>query len=126
MLTLRIFPETLAICRLPADQPLPDWVRGDFVSVTRTPHELSIVCSAPPEGVQAEHGWRALAVEGPLAFDLVGVIAGISAALAQAGLSIFVVSTYDTDYVLVKNLDAATAALSAAGYMYIPPLTSST
>lgn len=84
--------------------------------MTRTPTETSIVCEAPP--VEGEPGWRALMVEGPLDFSLTGILAGIAAPLAAAGISIFAISTFDTDYVLVKEarIDEATTVLRAAGY----------
>lgn len=88
--------------------------------MTRTPEELSVVCSEEhvPEGVEAERGWRAFGLEGPLDFSIVGVLASVASPLAAAGISIFAVSTYDTDYVLVKGalLETATAALRKAGH----------
>ena len=119
---LTILPETLAVCRLGADDALPPWLpaRG-FVSVTRTADELSVVCveDAVPEGVRAERGWRCLAVAGPLDFGLTGVLASIAAPLADAQISIFAISTFDTDYVLVKaeKLDEAAEALRRAGHV---------
>jgi hypothetical protein len=120
-LTLCLLPETLAVCRLPPATPLPGWAaRGGFWSLTRTPNELSIVCSQSdvPDGIQAERGWRGLQVEGPLDLSLVGVLAGLTRPLADAGVNIFAVSTYDTDYLLVKQerLEEAVRALEAAGF----------
>jgi hypothetical protein len=90
--------------------------------VTRTPTELSIVCreDSVPAGILANRGWRAIAVAGTLDFALTGVLASLVSPLAAAGVSIFAVSTYDTDYVLVKKntLDRAVAALSAAGHRF--------
>ena len=111
----------LAVCRLGADAPLADWMwTGPVASVTRTEAELSVVCaeSAVPEGVRAEGGWRALRVRGPLVFDLTGILASLTAPLAEAGLPIFSLSTFDTDVVLVRetDLDAAAAALREAGH----------
>jgi hypothetical protein len=119
--TLDVMPESYAICRLPAGAALPSWPRSKaFSSVTRTAAELSIVCVADdvPDGVRAERGYRLLAVRGPLDFGLVGVVAALSAVLASAAISIFVVSTYDTDFVLVRgaDLDRAGGALRAAGH----------
>lgn len=119
---LAILPETLSVCRLAADDAIPAWLpaRG-FVSVTRTADELSIVCAqdAVPVGVRREPGWHALAVEGPLDFGLTGVLASLAAPLAKAGISIFAISTFDTDYVLVKaeRLDDAVEALRRAGHL---------
>lgn len=115
----------MAICRLPAGAEIPAGaLEGDFLSVTRTPEELSIVCPeehAPDggdDGVAREDGWRALKLEGPFDLSLVGVLVSATAPLAGAGLGVFAVSTYDTDYVLVEeeNLDAAVAALRGAGH----------
>lgn len=117
---LTVAPARLAVCRLPADAPLPEWPRGAFVSVTRTPAELSVVCddAAVPDEVQAERGWRAMQLEGPIPFETTGVAAGLTGALAAKRISLFLISTYDTDWLLVKEavLDAAIAALREAGY----------
>ena len=120
-LTLSVLPDTLAVCRLGPDDAIPPWPRaGAFHAVTRTASELSIVCAegSVPDGVTANRGWRAIAVEGTLDFALTGVLASLASPLAEAGVSIFAISTYDTDYVLVKQdtLDRAVAALSAAGH----------
>jgi uncharacterized protein len=118
---LSLLPNRLAVSRLSADAALPAWPRGPFVSITRTPAELSIVCDedAVPEDVQAERGWRAFAVEGPIPFELTGVAAGLTAPLAAAGISVFLIATYDTDWLLVKEtaLERAAAALRDAGYV---------
>jgi uncharacterized protein len=120
-MTLSILPETFAISRLDAGAPVPAWAReGRLVSVTRTPDELSVVSveSLVPEGVTSERGWRCLKVEGPLDFSLVGVLASLASPLAKAGVSIFTVSTYDTDHVLVKgmNLGKAVSILESSGH----------
>jgi hypothetical protein len=122
-LTLRALDGRLAVVRLDAGAALPAWVpAGGFLSIARTDRELSIVCedSAVPRGATAERGWRALEVAGPLDFGLTGVLASLARPLADAGVSIFAVSTYDTDYVLVKEaaLDRARAALEAAGHVW--------
>ncbi len=100
---------------------MPPWVTsGSLVSVTRTEIELSVVCAegAVPEGVKCETGWRCLRIRGALAFSEIGVISSVAAPLAKAGISIFVVSTYDTDHVLLKEecLEAARAVLASEGY----------
>ena len=125
MLTLAVQPTTLAICRLDRTAAAPAWVGGDiaggrFVSLTRTADELSIVCdelSVPP-GVKADRGWRALKIAGPLDLALTGVLASIAQPLAEAQINLFVISTFDTDYVLVKaeKLDRALGALRRAGH----------
>jgi len=118
---LTLTPDVLAVCRLSADAPIPAWPRGGFVSITRTPEELSIVCDdeAVPAEVQAERGWRALQLEGPIPFEVTGVAASLAGALAADGISLFLISTYDTDWVLVKEaaLERAVAALRRAGYL---------
>jgi hypothetical protein len=90
MLVLRliILPDTFAVCRLPADSTVPAWATGDFLSITRTADELSIVCldAAVPEDVQCERGLRCLRVAGSLDFSLVGVLASLAVPLAEAGV----------------------------------------
>lgn len=120
-LALDVLPGRLAVCRLPPDAPLAEWMWGGAVaSVTRTEAEVSVVCAeaAPPAGVRAERGWRALRVRGPLPFEAVGVLAALTAPLAEAGVPVFSVSTYDTDVVLVRagDLGGAVEALRAAGH----------
>ena len=111
----------MSICRLDATSPVPVWViKGDFFSVTRTGDELSVVCpeEVAPDDARSEGGWRALKLEGPFEFSEVGVLASVAAPLAEAGVGIFVVSTFDTDYVLVKKeqLQPAVAALRGQGH----------
>jgi hypothetical protein len=120
-ITLDLMPDVFAIARLAADAVLPAWAtRGTFSSITRTSNELSIVCALDdvPADAQAQRGYRGLAVRGPLDFSLVGIVAGLSAALAAASISIFVVATHDTDYLFVRETDLARAleALRGAGY----------
>jgi uncharacterized protein len=100
---------------------MPDWaVSGGLTSVSWTAEETSVVCSTAvvPAGVQADTGWRAFVVAGSLDFSLTGILLAIAAPLAHAGVGIFAVSTYDTDYVLVKDsaLGEAVAALRAVGH----------
>jgi len=112
MLTLSVLPETLAICRLEREASVPEWAMGEFVSITRTPDELSIVCNERdvPSDVKADRGWQALKIEGPLDLALTGVLASIAGPLAEARINIFAISTFDTDYVLVKT-DRVTEAI---------------
>jgi len=109
----------LAVCRLPTQEPVPDWVWGaGFVSVTRTGEELSVVCPEerlPAYVERAERGFRAFGVEGPLDFALSGVLASLLEPLARAGIPVFVVSTFDTDYLLVREAQAERAAQALAG-----------
>ena len=121
-LPLEVLAETLAVCRLPADAPVPLWATGPsrFLTVSRTSEELSITAvqaSVPPE-LRCERDYRAFRVKGPLPLNLIGVLAAIADPLAAAGLSIFAISTFDTDYVLVKarDLEPAIAALERAGH----------
>lgn len=118
--SLTLLPATFAVCRLPADSPVPAWASGTFVSITRTADELSIVCeeSTVPTNVQAERGWRTLRVNGMLDFALIGILAALTAPLAAAGISVFAISTFDTDYLLVKHdkLTQAITALITAGH----------
>lgn len=120
-LHLRVLSQALAVCRLDPMASVPPWVAGDLVSVTRTTDELSIVCAADavPLGTRVEGPFRALAVEGPLDFTLTGVLASLAVPLADADVPIFVVSTYDTDVVLVPSdrLAAARDALDRAGHL---------
>ena len=117
-LRLSALPQSLAVCRLDPGAPLPAWVgwQDPLVSVTRTAEELSIVCPAVrvPGDVRAERGWRAFKVEGPLDFALTGILARLSTCLADAGISLFAVSTFDTDFLLVREaqFDAASAVLA--------------
>jgi uncharacterized protein len=120
---LRVLPGELAIARLEPDAPVPEWAAAapaELSAVVRTAAELSVVCAdaAVPPGVRAERGYRALAVAGPLDFGLTGVLAALAVPLAEAGVPIFAVATYDTDHLLVRGerLGEAVAALRAAGH----------
>ena len=120
-LALTILPESFVVCRLDKDAPIPVCAQsGDFFSITRTADELSVVCpqNLVPDGVRCERGWRCLRVAGTMDFTMIGVVASLVAPLAKAGISVFVVSTFDTDYLLVKECDQerALAALRAAGH----------
>lgn len=120
-LNISVLDGRLAICRLEADAQPPTWATGSpFLSLTRTPDELSVVCAegSVPIGVRGEGGWRAIGLEGPLDFSLVGVLSAMLVPLAEAGVVVFAISTHDTDYVLVKEekLDLAVAALRGRGY----------
>jgi hypothetical protein len=120
-LKFRILPERLAVCRLAPDAPIPAWaLQGKLFSITRTPDELSIVCleDRAIEAPSGEGGWVALKLEGPFPFSMTGVLASFLQPLAEAQIPIFAISTFDTDYVLIKHkdLDAANSALTAAGH----------
>jgi len=120
-LTLSVQPGRYAVAQLPASAALPSWAAsGRLTCVVRTPVELSIVCdeAAVPAAVRAERGFRALVIDGALDFTLTGILASVTSPLAAAEISLFAFSTFDTDYVMVKSdrLDAAVAALRAAGH----------
>jgi hypothetical protein len=118
---LTLLPERFAISRLAADAPIPNWAtQGPFFSVTRTGDELSVVTelSRVPVGVQSQPGWRVLKVHGPFVLSEIGVLSALATPLAEAKVSLFAVSTFDTDYLLVasETLKAAIAALERAGH----------
>jgi hypothetical protein len=119
--TLHLLPGEFAVCRLAPATAVPAWAGSAvFSSVTRTADELSITCPAAqvPAGVKHEAGWRLFKFRGPFAFTETGVLAGVLAPLAAAGIGILATSTFDTDYLLVKatHLDATERALVSAGH----------
>lgn len=118
-LKLSILPNTLAICQFEPGSEIPSWVHGSsFFSINKTPDELSIVCDQAftPPNVKKTENWRAFKVEGPLDFSLTGIVASISKVLADNRIPIFVISTYDTDYILAQDtyFDQAKDALRGA------------
>ncbi|SRR6266436_4648293 len=118
---LTLLPERFAISRLAADAPIPAWTtQGPFFSVTPTGDELSIVSELArvPVGVQSEPGWRIFKVHGPFVLSEIGVLSALAAPLAEAKISLFAISTFDTDYLLVvgETLSAAIHALGQAGH----------
>ena len=127
--TLHILPDELMLCQFAPTAPDPAWAQaGGFSAVLRTADELTVICPTqplPPDTapLAVVIGWRALQVQGPLALELVGVLHQLLAPLAHAQISIFALSTYNTDYILVRSdtLAAAIAALQAAGHTLISP-----
>jgi hypothetical protein len=120
-LQFRVLPEHLAVCKLGSDDRIPDWtMQGVFFCVIRARDEVSVVCPEDlvPHRVPAERGWATLKLEGPFPFDLTGVLAAFLDPLAEAKVPIFAISTFNTDYVLVKreNIARAVEALLAAGH----------
>jgi len=120
-LELTLLPERFAISRLAATLPIPAWAtQGPFFSVTRTGDELSVASelSLVPPGIQSQPGWRVLKVHGPFVLSEIGVLAALATPLAEAKISLFAVSTFDTDYLLVASeaLLAAIATLERAGH----------
>ena len=122
-LHLTILAGEFAVCRLsPELVTIPTWAfAGHWYTFTRTDDELSIVCPAPlvPDDVQAERGWCLLRLTGPFPFEMTGVLAAVLAPLATEEIPIFALSTFDTDYVLLKTPDLARAvdALRGAGHL---------
>ncbi len=120
-LRLSVLDESLAVCRIEARTEIPPWATGSpFFCVTRTPDELSVICPEErvPAGITCEPGWRAFRLEGVLDFGLVGVLSSVAAPLAESGVGILAIATYDTDYVLVREpqLDLAITALRERGH----------
>jgi len=117
-------PGGYAIARLAPDASVPASVldASRFASVTRTADELSLVCdeSLAPDGATTEHGWAVLKLHGPFAFDQVGILASCLTPLAAHGVSVFTISTFDTDYILIKaeQADAAIGVLQGAGHTF--------
>jgi hypothetical protein len=124
ILTMKLLKEEYGVCRLDKTELIPEWSKNsEFYSITRTQEELSIVCSLAciPEDIKCEKAWRILKIQGPLDFSLIGILASISTVLADNKISIFAISTYDTDYILIKNkeLNNAIEALIKEGYEII-------
>lgn len=107
-LTLSILPNKLSVCRMASNAKIPSWATsGTFFSISKTDDELSIVCPEKnvPLNIKSEKNWRALKVNGPLDFSLTGILSLLANPLAKAEISIFAISTFDTDYILVKRVD---------------------
>jgi uncharacterized protein len=122
-LTLRVMPWTLSVCKLEAPG-LPIWATGSaFLNYAVTGDEVSLVCESAlvPEGLTTETGFVALKVDGVLDFSLVGIAAKLTAVMARCKISVLVLSTFDTDYVLLRRerLEEAVAALGADGYTIV-------
>ena len=123
---LRILETMFSVHRLEPEATIPTSVlAGEYCWTARTPDELSLVC---PEHInlpdaKTEAGWNCIMVMGPLQFELTGILAGLSNTLADAGIALFAISTFDTDYLLVKSqdIDKAQTALTAKGYSFISP-----
>jgi uncharacterized protein len=125
---LRQLSGSYAICKLSPESPIPDWADGEgFVSISRTSEELSIVCRsdrAPgrvPADIQVSSEWRCWQFVGPFAFDETGIALSVIRPLSESGIGIFLVSTFDTDYLLIKERDveAAKTALLRAGHALV-------
>jgi hypothetical protein len=122
-MNLLVLDGDFAVCRLAPDVELPPIPCDTFFSVTRTPDETSLVCGADqiPEGIECEPDWRILKVDGPLDFDLVGILAALTSPLATADISVFAISTFETDYLLVRSrdLERSIETLTDAGHTVI-------
>ena len=120
-LTLKILPKRLAVCRLDAKASLPDWIdQSDFYAVTRTEEELTIVCDEALVvlGTKSETGWRCLKLEGPLDFSETGIVFSLTQPLTESGVAVFLISTFDRDYLMVKENDLTKTidVLTTAGH----------
>lgn len=124
-LKFRRLSGTYVVCRFQANSSIPPWTSlgSGFISITHTEDELSIVCllKSAPKDIQQEIRWTCFKIEGPFSFSAVGILNSFIAPLAQAEIPIFALSTYDTDYVLVKEDDAdrATESLQRAGHRLV-------
>ena len=123
-LTLVALPARFAVCQLAPESPIGSWeATAPFLSITRTTEELSVVCPEEniPPGATAESGWRCVCVAGRLDFSQVGILAAVASPLADAGIPVFAISTFNTDYLMVKAraFDRAVSALRAAGHEVI-------
>jgi uncharacterized protein len=120
-LAMKALSGKYGVCRLSYNEDLPNWYsRSEFFSITKTSEELSIVCSQDsiPQNIKCERDWRILKVIGPLDFSLIGILSSISSILAQSGISIFALSTYDTDYILVKEKDFENTVIALSNESY--------
>ena len=116
---LKQIPWTLTVCKLAGTEQIS--LSDDFYFIGRTDEEISLVCRTehtPSGTLEREDGWRGFRIEGTLDFSLIGILSKLSSVLAENGIGIFAVSTYNTDYILVKeeNFSRAMAVLAAAGY----------
>lgn len=119
-LNFKVLKGLYSVCRLDNGVEIPEWVnKSEFYSITKTDNELSIVCCQEglPEFVKSEKDWKIISIDGQLDFSLIGIISKISSLLAQNGISIFVISTFDTDYFMVKeeNFDKTVELLKIIG-----------
>lgn len=120
---LRILRDVYSICQMNPEEEIPGWaISSSFSSITLADDELSILCPEDrvPQNVKRETGWHGIKVEGPLAFDQVGILAGLLEPLAAAAIPVFVISTYLTDYIFVgsEHLSRAKEVLSRAGHQF--------
>lgn len=132
-LKLKFLNSLFSVCQLEKNSPVPLWVQsGEFYSIVGTQNELSIVCpsenvpttiNSVPGWIKSEDSWRCFRVEGALDFSLTGILYSIAKPLQKNAISIFAVSTFDTDYVLIKDeqVEKTMKVLESAGFLLIPP-----
>ena len=119
-LNLSALKDSYSICKLDPNSDVPGWEQeGDFYSISRTTNELSIICDRRniPENINCEHNWRVLMIEGPFEFEEIGILNSITKPLAEANISLLTISTFDTDYILIKEnyFSEAIKTLESAG-----------
>ena len=122
-LTLNVLPQMYAVCRLEPNGHIPNWalLGDDFISLTRTRTELSVIClqeNVPLEGTMAERGWRCVKVEGAFDFTVSGIHVSLAIPLAESNISVLAIATYETDHVLIQegDLERALQVLERAGH----------
>ena len=114
---IKVIEESFSVCKV-ADYSRVD-LNAPYCFIGNTPDERSLVCrtcDAPGDTIERDDGWSAFMIEGILEFSLIGILSGIAGVLASAGIGIFAISTFNTDYILVKDREGAIAALADAGY----------
>jgi uncharacterized protein len=120
-LNLTMSPHLYAVCQFHPDKNIPYWaLLGDFVSLTRTHEELSIVCQQEnvPDDIEAERGWRCVQVQGAFDFSVAGIHVSLAVPLAEAEISVLAIATFSTDYLLIKeeNVEQALEVMKLAGH----------
>lgn len=125
-MNLTILDTTFSVIKLPKTEEIPSWAsKGELFSITRTIEELSIVCASSnvPDNIlkDVEHEWKCIKVEGILDFGLTGILSSLANPLADNNISIFAISTFNTDYLLVKlhSIEKAKSVLENAGHTFI-------
>lgn len=123
-LNLKLLKGEYSVCRFDKNDEIPKWIfNEEFFSITKTEDELSIVCLQDniKENIKCEKGWKVLKIEGPLDFSLIGILSRISTLMANNDISIFAISTYDTDYILIKeeSINKAIKVLEDSNYNII-------
>ena len=120
-LILSVLKDKFIVCRIDSFNEIPETIlRSHFYSITKTADEISVVCPEEffPDNSTCERNWKCFKIHGPLDFAQTGILASMTTPLASAGISVFAFSTYDTDYIMVKDadVDLAIAALTQSGH----------